>query len=360
MDSGTWLAVSLSTGDECLTLDDTKNYVLSWPSTPKRGFLRVSGGGHVVMVGGHSIPENRWPKDVPACGVSSTNAQPRAVHVQDGPATPPNRVVHVEGLLVEHQAMSDGGRAESDAFGSGPESAEKTILQLQNVRVKNLQGSEMGVHADAVQVHGGFAALRVDRMTIESQYNALYLRNTPRADCTFALVGPVDLRNVNVTGIPVQGLRICSGSCIATCSGGASACACGDGAGNVSCTQANWAAFASTVKGVSFGRRDTGPCPIGEAGESPTDDVSLTNVWLAPYGSMQFGNFVYPDRGHSVFPVDVTTVADAGFWPALQSASPSRGKVTGHVTRGVPPGGDFCASAGCAGLGYKSPGYQPP
>ena len=79
--------------------------------------------------------------------------------------------------------------------------------------------------------------------------------------------------------------------------------------------------------------------------------ITLSNVYVSePSGTLAY-NSVWPDPANS-YPSACLGVFPGGYvyWPTLTT-------LTGSVTSGLPPGGDF-VPVGVAGVGYVSPGYQ--
>jgi hypothetical protein len=145
--------IELGTGATSTRLDTDKDYIVKLPGARKVGGTAIIGGRNVVIVGGHiTVPEG-----------ARTGAERRAIYIKDNAGT-----VHVEGVLID----SSGG-APSDAIAIA---APDSVVQIQNVRVDDLKGSESGWHADIVQPWGGVKELRIDRLTGSTSYQGLFLR----------------------------------------------------------------------------------------------------------------------------------------------------------------------------------------
>jgi hypothetical protein len=79
--------------------------------------------------------------------------------------------------------------------------------------------------------------------------------------------------------------------------------------------------------------------------------ITLSNVYVQEPGGTLAYNSVWPDPANS-YPSACLGLYPGGYayWPNLTTLS-------GSITNGLPPGGDF-VPAGTAGIGYVSPGYQ--
>ncbi len=87
----------------------------------------------------------------------------RAVYVRDCTGT-----VHLEGLLVD----GDVEGSQSDGIAAN---APEAVLQVQNVRIEGVRGTESGNHADVFQPWGGLREFRIDRLTGTSNYQGLHI-----------------------------------------------------------------------------------------------------------------------------------------------------------------------------------------
>jgi hypothetical protein len=126
--------ITLSTGETSTQLDESRDYVIVMPSTPKTGATTINGGHNVVLIGGRiSIPD----------GGSS-----RALTVQDATGT-----VHIEGVHIECP-----GTAITLI-------ADKAVVQIENVRVDGVYAQADGGSSSVMATWGGARELRIDRFT---------------------------------------------------------------------------------------------------------------------------------------------------------------------------------------------------
>ena len=79
--------------------------------------------------------------------------------------------------------------------------------------------------------------------------------------------------------------------------------------------------------------------------------ITLSNVYVKEPNGTLADNAVWPDPANS-YPGGCQGAYNGGLasWPTLST-------LTGGVTTGLPPGGDYVPS-GVAGINYISPGYQ--
>ena len=167
------------------------------------------------------------------------------------------------------------------------------IVQLENIRAMNVHGVGSGVHADIVQNYGPVGGLRVDRMTGSTTFQGFFIR--PQE----GLIKNVDLRRVNLTNNP-----------------------------NGEDTHTQVLYFAN---------------PDGAAPPLNLDSFYVKNN--RPGQNAQ--NAVYPDA---------TATGMASAFDGTTVSFPTFSQVTGTVTDGNPPNGDFVTST-VAGLAYTTPGY---
>jgi hypothetical protein len=158
--------IAVPQGDAGVKLDTTKDYVLNLGSTPHKGILSINGGRNVVIKGG-------------TIALPATSAKTTGLFIANSVGT-----VHVEGVLF------DGSLHEMDAIQI---SAPAATVQIENVRANGLFGSFDTNHTDVIQPWGGVKALRVDRLTADSNYQGIFTRPDQGA------IGSVDLQNVDLT-----------------------------------------------------------------------------------------------------------------------------------------------------------------
>jgi hypothetical protein len=243
------------------------------PATPVSP-VKITGCRNVVMLGGtiRVLPVSRLGGE-----------DQRAIYVEGCTGT-----VHIEGVLID----GDVNGSEADGITA---SAPSAVLQVENVRVQGLRGSVDGNHADVIQAWGGVAALRVDRLTGESNYQGIQTK----ADT--ATSGPMIFRNVNVRGHTKA----------TTAKGG-------------------WLFWA------------------GEGNAKDAQPVTLDRFYIEPRAGRTLSASVWDSA---------PAVTAAGGKGAAVELKPTE-NVKGVIVGGPPPGGDF-VPAGVAGPGYRSPGYLP-
>jgi hypothetical protein len=222
-------------------------------------------------------------------------------HQGPNPTINARRALHVSGATgVVH---IEGVLMHGDDISEGIQtSAPDAIVQIQNVGIFNVHARDQkgftDNHPDIIQTWGSVGALRVDGLTGETDYQGLFFKadyNGPH--------GPVELHNVNVRGLP-------------------------------------------TARYLVWTSNQGGGYP----------DVTLENVWVeaSPARAGGFAMSVWPDaNGAHPYRLQVGTNGDGvetGSWPAAVG-------VTGEVSAGRPPGGDF-VRAEAIGVGYRSPGYE--
>jgi hypothetical protein len=185
-----------------------------------------------------------------------------------------------------------------------------TDVILQNVRIEGIKGCDPAVpsaHADVFQPYNaGGANLWVDRLTgttdcqgmqVEPDYAWVTYGLTPKS-------GIFNNVNINVFPNPASG------------------------SGN----RYTWWLTYGTSSCVSY-------------------PIALSNVYVSEPNDSLAANSVWPD------PANSSPSACRGLYPGGYVYWPTLSTLTGSITSGLPPGGDF-VPAGLAGVGYVSPGYQ--
>jgi hypothetical protein len=157
--------IAVGQGDQSLTLDKAKDYILNLGSATHRGALWINGGRNVVVKGGTIA--------LPASSTRTT-----AMSIANSVGT-----VHVEGVLF------DGSAHEMDAVQIV---APAAIVQLENIRASGITGTFDTNHSDIVQPWGGVAKLRIDHLTADSNYQGIFTRPDE------GVIGSVELQNVDL------------------------------------------------------------------------------------------------------------------------------------------------------------------
>jgi hypothetical protein len=185
--------------------------------------------------------------------------------------------------------------------------APLATVQIENVRVVGLTGSETTTHADVIQPWGGVKEMRVDRLTGSTDYQGLHIQP--------------DL-GVNGTEI-VKNANLYSGS------------------------------------------KDTGNWLLWLTKGSDTCEtagsVQLDEVYVEPRPGRDLGNSVWPPDQFDVADVagSVGECLSELSSDKTQMSFPNLPSVSGVVKKGPPPSGDFVPD-GVAGADYVSPGYMNP
>ncbi|WP_445148139.1 carbohydrate-binding domain-containing protein [Baekduia sp. Peel2402] len=157
--------VAVAQGDQTLTLDKTKDYILSLGTVAHQGALSLVGGRNVVIKGGTIA--------IPASSTKKT-----ALYIGNATGT-----VHVEGVLF------DGTQHEMDAVQIV---APLATVQLENIRAVGIKGTFDTNHSDVVQPYGGVKALRIDHLTADSNYQGIFTRPDLGA------IGSVEILNADL------------------------------------------------------------------------------------------------------------------------------------------------------------------
>jgi hypothetical protein len=165
-------------------LERDRDYLIVMPSAPRTEGLVLNGGRNVVLIGGEIAIgyQGKGPTINARRGLYITNA---------------SGVVHVEGLLVHGDDLSEGIQI----------SAPQAIVQLQNVAVRNVHArDQVGFtdnHPDVIQTWGSVGELRVDGFTGETDYQGIFFKadyNGPH--------GGVHLRRVNMRSMPTTRYQV--------------------------------------------------------------------------------------------------------------------------------------------------------
>jgi hypothetical protein len=184
------------------------------------------------------------------------------------------------------------GRYGTDGIRIGTGGSAMTVI-VQNSRIVERLSGPTVYHADVIQAYGGVKALKVDRMTGSSDFQGQMWKQEPGT-----VFGPSDFRRVNYV--------------------------------------------AATPEVQSM---------INLVMASATQPVTLTEVYNQPDPQFVAGDFCRVN-----FPSTLATCAVDSLGHKYVTWTGTPIQVTGRVTQGLPPGGDFVPS-GVAGMAYQSPGY---
>ncbi|HEY2660362.1 MAG TPA: pilus assembly protein TadG-related protein [Caulobacteraceae bacterium] len=211
----------------------------------------------------------------------------------------PSRAIYIKGATgvvhVEGVLIDASGGGMSDGVDIA---APEATVQVENVRVEGIYGYNNQFHADVIQPFGGVRDLRVDKLTGYSGYQGLTIDQDQGA------IGSAELYRVNLvaTGAQVWG-------------------------------SANNGGYLLWLT------------PLSKC--QPSYPVTLNNVYVKPRATL--ANAVWPPVGAQTACPALTTANDlVASFPKLP--------VSGYVSKGLPPQGDFVPQ-GVAGLNYRSPGY---
>lgn len=171
------VTIEITEDNRSLDLEEDQDYLLQLPDEPLEvvGGVTVTGGDDVVMIGGEI-----WVPDV---GVDE-GQELRALLMRNQSGT-----VHVEGVALTGPGLGEGFNFDQ-RLGA--------VVQLQNIRVDTVRGTEEGHHADVIQSWAGPAELRIDRLTGSTTYQGFFL--LPQQFGDQAQPEVFDLRRVDITG----------------------------------------------------------------------------------------------------------------------------------------------------------------
>lgn len=190
------------------------------------------------------------------------------------------------------EGMYIHGAYGTDGIRIGAGGSAMTVI-VQNSRIIERFAGPTGYHADVIQPYGGVKELKVDRMTGSGDYQGQMWKQEPGT-----LFGPSDFRRVN------------------------------------------YVATAPELNPM-----------INLVMASPTQPITLTEVYNKPDPLFVDGNFCRVN-----FPAALATCGVDSLSRKYVTWANTPILVTGRVTQGLPPGGDFVPD-GAAGMGYQSPGY---
>jgi hypothetical protein len=296
--------INLSTNPRGLNLDNTKDYILKFPSTPivaqfnDYAVLNISGGHNIVMIGGEiHIPDLPDTQN----GVQGNDNQRQAMRLDGNTGT-----VFIEGLEVSGKCM--------DFMDI---SSPQARVILQNVRVEgcrshyeSLTGGYTDEHPDLIQPWGGAKEIDIDGFTGFSDYQGFQLNSD------LGVVGNIVIKHANIgriATIPQYGRYYMWQDC-------------------------NASKFRDCASNV-------------DAPDFPHWDLTDDSFYIQPADNRSLEDSVWPggngtDPRKAVLAPDGKSVS----WPNYTA------KIDGRVHLGPPPGGDF-VPAGSVGIGYVSPGY---
>jgi len=274
--------IALPPGPSTADLDPARDYIITLPRSGKEDTY-IKGGHNIVMIGGHiSTADTKPPWNSP---------EHRGIYFTETTGT-----VHIEGILIDNAALGRGDGIDI--------AAPLATVQIENVRVVGLTGSEDTNHADVVQPWGGVKEMRIDRLTGSTDYQGLHIQPD------LGIIGTEIVKNANFY----------SGSH----------------------RTGNWLAWLT---------KGSNTCKTA-------GNVRLSEVYVTPRQGRNLGNSVWPPDQFDG--ADATGAAEQCLSvlssDKTQMSFPKLPSVSGVVKKGPPPGGDF-VPAGVAGADYVSPGY---
>jgi hypothetical protein len=141
------ITLAVRSGHTNLRLNPRRDYVLRLPSRPlvAPGGLRISGGHHVVLVG----------------GLIHVTGRAGGMLLQGQTGT-----IHIEGVRLTGRAMVEGIDL-SEGAGA--------VVQLQNIWIDEVHGSQATNHADLIQTWAGPRRLRIDGFVGKTGYQGFFL-----------------------------------------------------------------------------------------------------------------------------------------------------------------------------------------
>lgn len=185
-------------------------------------------------------------------------------------------------------------------IGGNTSGSLKPDVYMQNCRLEGTHGTAATTHADAYQPQAAISNLYVDKVSVRAQYQGFFIR--PQFAITSAHLNRMDFA-YEAGGDPVTYLL--------------------------------WLASESET-----------PYP-----------VFLSEVYVEPRATQNLiEHAVWPKTGQKngsevLIGAETSDAGATAHWPEAE-------KVTGFVTRGTPPEGEFVPTT-AAGFGYVSPGYMP-
>ena len=180
------ITIAVGNSSTTIKLNNARDYVLRLPAgraAVRPAGLVISGGHNVVLVGG-SVDVSRGIR------LANGQVQRRAMYLKGQTGT-----VYVEGISFGSSATG------SLTEGIDLDQRLGATVVLQNIRLGRLVGSRAGNHADGVQTWAGPRRLLIDGLSMQTQYQGLFLlpnqqfKNGP-APALF------DLRNISIVGEP--------------------------------------------------------------------------------------------------------------------------------------------------------------
>jgi hypothetical protein len=274
------------------SLSATNDYRIHLPSEPLQGGLQIRGGHNVIIIGGQINL---------SAPCSDASSDCHGINI----AKPTSGEVFIEGVWI-HNPQNPITQSTGDGIDVGDPAGSPSDIVLQNLRIDGISGCSGGSdHADVFQPYSvPGARIHIDHLTGTTNCQGMTLD----PDLSWSSFGELAAEyaiknaNINVLDNPYD-----------------------DTAGN---------------RYVWWLTGGSGGCLSGP--------IILRNVYAEePDGTLQM-NSVWPDTDRPE--------ACPSVWRAPTLSFPRSAQISGAVTAGMPPGGDY-VPAGLAGITYVSPGY---
>ncbi len=172
-------------GKQTITIPNNRDAVIVCPEGGRAGATIISGGRHVVIDGGRWNVEADLPIPNQVGGVDDSRYRVFTCTGQTGELWMAN-ILCDNPTNRHHDFLAGGGN----------------VWTLQNIRAVNQRGKAQGWHADFAQPWNSLQLLRVDRLTLSTNYQGFYFYggNRPvRYD-----LRRCDLHHVAYPGLPRQ------------------------------------------------------------------------------------------------------------------------------------------------------------
>lgn len=234
--------VAIPVGGQNIWLDNSKDYILQYPTSQVQSQVKVVGGRNIVIMGGYgtmsgtqlsgclqfydnfiytdgaittgtTLTSNQaaftvsWVgrgvtgPGIPAGTTISAYVSPTQVTLSQASTNASGitftvwgmgtaslidgRTIHIEGVLID----ASGGLSHDGMDFSCP----SAYVQIQNCRVTGIQGQHAQVHADCIQTYGGWKELRIDHFTGTTDYQGLFIPHSFNAE------GPIKISNLDMS-----------------------------------------------------------------------------------------------------------------------------------------------------------------
>jgi hypothetical protein len=266
-------------------LPPNQDAIIKFPPGGIHGAVEIDGGHNVVMIGGSiTVPSSANQSD------NNSDDTDQAIYIRQSTGT-----VHIEGIQITGDPNTQ--------FDGIDINAPSASVQLENIRVTNLWGSDTTQHADVVQTWGGVGTLRIDRLSADGDYQGLTI------DPDLGPVGPVDIEDVDLT----------------------------------------YEAIPSALAPITVGGGYMIWLTKGVTSCSAPAQTTFSNVYVYDESQrVRASNTIWPPSVGTNLPCAGEVSGTTATWNNLA--------VTGHVTLTAPPSGPF-VPVGVAGDSYRPLGY---